>query len=295
MKINIDKYEVWALDYLEGNLSDHQRQMFEGFLEDHPDLKAEMEGIGQIRLVPDETMVYPDKSALYKTHRATILPWFGLHYPVAAAVAFILILGAGYFIWEGSLWPASTKVSDMTESPNPVIQPTSPISGTEEMVTSQQEAGNHEQKDLSFVPAPSIDVEEESVPEKTISNFTETQKHIQERQQDLSIRSVTIDKSELMEDEQPVQSVAVSTMEKENITDSKQHGQTVAMLPVQEGLVASPARTAIALDRPSSSPVSREFKVHIPGEFLSETWSNINVASLKEKVIPSFISKKLNL
>ena len=43
MKININNYEEWMIDYIEGNLSDAQVKEMQEFLTFHPELKAELD------------------------------------------------------------------------------------------------------------------------------------------------------------------------------------------------------------------------------------------------------------
>lgn len=53
MKINRNNYELYFLDYLDGNLSDRDIHMLEDFLLINPDLRSELEGTEKISLHPD--------------------------------------------------------------------------------------------------------------------------------------------------------------------------------------------------------------------------------------------------
>ncbi|MFA6126441.1 MAG: hypothetical protein WC699_03965 [Bacteroidales bacterium] len=44
-------YEIWFLDYLDGQLSNEQLETFLDFLEQNPDLKAELQGVGGVSLL----------------------------------------------------------------------------------------------------------------------------------------------------------------------------------------------------------------------------------------------------
>lgn len=66
MKITRDNYEVFFLDYLEGNLQEPDMDQFLDFLEQNTDLKDELRSFERISL-PDETTVMPGKENLYKT------------------------------------------------------------------------------------------------------------------------------------------------------------------------------------------------------------------------------------
>ncbi|MGE5393242.1 MAG: hypothetical protein ACM3P1_00785 [Candidatus Saccharibacteria bacterium] len=66
MKITRDNYESFFLDYLEGTLEETMIDQFLDFLEQHPDLKEELNLFEEIPL-PQEPLVFKDKQALYKT------------------------------------------------------------------------------------------------------------------------------------------------------------------------------------------------------------------------------------
>jgi len=65
MKINRDQYEIWFLDYLEGNLDASGIDDFRSFLEENPDLAEELEFFEPVPLSPPE-MVFPHRKKLYK-------------------------------------------------------------------------------------------------------------------------------------------------------------------------------------------------------------------------------------
>jgi len=65
MKINRNNYELFFVDYLDGNLSDYEIRMLENFLLINPDLRAELEGTEKISLSP-ETVVFNQKDLLRK-------------------------------------------------------------------------------------------------------------------------------------------------------------------------------------------------------------------------------------
>jgi hypothetical protein len=65
MKINRNNYELYFMDYLDGNLSDRDILMLEDFLLINPDLRAELEGTENITLTPDK-FEYNQKELLKK-------------------------------------------------------------------------------------------------------------------------------------------------------------------------------------------------------------------------------------
>ena len=65
MNITRDNYEVFFLDYLEGNLEENHIDQFLDFLEQNPDLKEELQLFENISL-PEEDLLFSDKESLYK-------------------------------------------------------------------------------------------------------------------------------------------------------------------------------------------------------------------------------------
>lgn len=65
MKITRDNYEVYFLDYLEGNLDENLVDDFIDFLRQNPDLKEELEMAGAVK-VELENFSYGNKEKLYK-------------------------------------------------------------------------------------------------------------------------------------------------------------------------------------------------------------------------------------
>ncbi len=65
MKINRDQYEIWFLDYLEGNLDTSGIDDFRSFLEENPDLAEELEFFDPVPLSPPD-VVFPHRNKLYK-------------------------------------------------------------------------------------------------------------------------------------------------------------------------------------------------------------------------------------
>lgn len=74
MKLDRTTYELFIIDYLEGNLTPVQVSELLLFLEQNPDLKQEFEGVEQVYLVHDELEKQLDKSTLKKEEHLTITP-----------------------------------------------------------------------------------------------------------------------------------------------------------------------------------------------------------------------------
>lgn len=93
MKISLDNYQEWALDYIEGNLGREERASFESFMAGHADIARE---IGSLQacmpVIPVEHIVYPGKKALLRGGRTISLNRIGSFLGGAAAAS--LLIGA---------------------------------------------------------------------------------------------------------------------------------------------------------------------------------------------------------
>jgi len=63
MSINLNNYEVYLIDYLDGNLSVEVEKELMLFLEKHPEIKSEFENFEEIT-ISDEAFVFDDKDSL---------------------------------------------------------------------------------------------------------------------------------------------------------------------------------------------------------------------------------------
>ena len=64
-KINRNNYEIFFLDYHEGNLAEDKKQELFLFLNENPDLKNEFESFEMLEL-PPAVVFYDDKKSLKK-------------------------------------------------------------------------------------------------------------------------------------------------------------------------------------------------------------------------------------
>ncbi|WP_430935510.1 hypothetical protein [Saccharicrinis sp. 156] len=67
--ITKENYEIWMMDYLDGNLSDSHKALLLQFLEKNPQIKEELQGLDKIILSPDEE-VHAPKANLLKAPEA---------------------------------------------------------------------------------------------------------------------------------------------------------------------------------------------------------------------------------
>ena len=74
MNINRSNYEIYFLDYLDGNLPDDQIDDFLDFLENNPDLHDELKAVSSIKLSGDE-LVFQHKESLLKNELTGVSPF----------------------------------------------------------------------------------------------------------------------------------------------------------------------------------------------------------------------------
>ena len=68
MKIDRKNYELYFIDYLEGNLSPLQERELMVFLEGNPDLKEELQIVKQTRITPPSEIIFPGAENLKKDY-----------------------------------------------------------------------------------------------------------------------------------------------------------------------------------------------------------------------------------
>ena len=66
MKPDRSNYEIWVVDWLDGNLSEQQAEELKVFLTENPDLKDEIDGIALVNLKSGENL-FPGKESLKKS------------------------------------------------------------------------------------------------------------------------------------------------------------------------------------------------------------------------------------
>ncbi len=71
MRINKENYELYFVDYFDGNLSEELTRELFAFLDTHPGLKAEFEAFEPIAL-PPEKVIFPDKAGLKKSETVAV-------------------------------------------------------------------------------------------------------------------------------------------------------------------------------------------------------------------------------
>jgi len=131
MTINRTNYETYFLRYVDGDLSDAEQLMVDGFVAENTDLATELESLLQTKFVPDTAVVFANKEQLYKKENKerTVLFFTWQRIAVAAAMIGIIFMVGIILLTKDSVHPIvinstiKNKVADLIpnkESKHPI-------------------------------------------------------------------------------------------------------------------------------------------------------------------------------
>lgn len=89
MTINRTNYETYFLRYVDGDLSDAEQLMVDGFVAENTNLATELESLLQTKFVPNTTVVFANKEQLFKKENKETPVLFFNWQKIAVAAAFI--------------------------------------------------------------------------------------------------------------------------------------------------------------------------------------------------------------
>lgn len=120
MKVNWENYEEYMLLDADGELNAEDQRALYAFVDEHPELRKELDAYKATKMLPDLGIVFKDKGSLIKPERKTIAFNPGMRYALAAGLAAILIIA-------GLKWfnapEESTSVVASNNNINGVSQP----------------------------------------------------------------------------------------------------------------------------------------------------------------------------
>jgi len=102
MKIHPLNYEAYAMDYLEGSLSNEDQLSFERFLDDQPEIAAELQAMKVMYVQPDPEVTFEPKASLMQEvpqARTFKLPFW------AIAASWALVIGSFAFWFSNAVAP----------------------------------------------------------------------------------------------------------------------------------------------------------------------------------------------
>ncbi len=113
--ITMENYEGWLMRYADGALTREEREAVEAFLEQHPELREEMEEVAEVKVTP-VVATLPGKERLLKKEREGFAWW-----RVAAAVALMALAGTTLLVLNRKPDEAGPMVAQA--QPEPAVQP----------------------------------------------------------------------------------------------------------------------------------------------------------------------------
>ncbi|GAO45295.1 hypothetical protein [Flavihumibacter petaseus] len=128
--VNMTNYESYFVRYHDDELNNEEKAATELFVYQNPECQPDFELIQQCRLMPEKTIVFPDKQSLYRKEKKAGATVIGLW--VRIAVAAILLLLAGlYWLKPGSgtdrqqpgIAQAPKATKDSRKETTPVVAP----------------------------------------------------------------------------------------------------------------------------------------------------------------------------
>lgn len=115
--ITMENYEGWLMRYADGALTREEREAVEAFLEQHPELREEMEEVAGVKVTP-VVATLPGKERLLKKEREGFAWW-----RVAAAVALMALAGTTLLVLNRKPNEASPMVAQAHPAPAVAAEP----------------------------------------------------------------------------------------------------------------------------------------------------------------------------
>lgn len=115
--ITMENYEGWLMRYADGALTREEREAVEAFLEQHPELREEMEEVAEVKVTP-VVATLPGKERLMKKEREGFAWW-----RVAAAVALMALAGTTLLVLNRKPNEAGPMVAQAHPEPAVAAEP----------------------------------------------------------------------------------------------------------------------------------------------------------------------------
>lgn len=115
--ITMENYEGWLMRYADGALTREEREAVEAFLEQHPELREEMEEVAGVKVTP-VVATLPGKERLLKKEHEGFAWW-----RVAAAVALMALAGTTLLVLNRKPDEAGPMVAQAHPEPAVAAEP----------------------------------------------------------------------------------------------------------------------------------------------------------------------------
>src|SRR5690242_942664 len=97
MTINLNNYEEYLLNYVDGELPAAEVRELLQFLQDHPELQEELKLLQATKLEPEAELVFGDKQPLYRQEEgAKVIPLHRGWWLSAAAAVILALIGINF-------------------------------------------------------------------------------------------------------------------------------------------------------------------------------------------------------
>ena len=166
-------FEIKTIALMEGDLKDDERDSFEVYLANHPEMQKEFDLFGKTRLVADTGIEYPDKQKLYRKSGSTIfMSWI-----MRAAAIAIIIWGVQSLFQSKSHTNLLTSNQKIVSVKPPFVAPEkeieskvkSPLTESGEMLASKVNAKPKSNHKLTIPGLKTKPVTSNSVPERDLT------------------------------------------------------------------------------------------------------------------------------
>lgn len=115
--ITMENYEGWLMRYADGALTREEREAVEAFLEQHPELREEMEEVAGMKVTPVVATLPGKESLLKKEHKG--FAWWH----VAAAVTLMVLAGTTLLVLNRKPSEAGPMVAKAQPEPAVAAEP----------------------------------------------------------------------------------------------------------------------------------------------------------------------------
>lgn len=301
MKITRDNYEIYALDYLEGQLDPEVHQEFISFLAANKDISEELAGFTLVTLPVEENIKYSGKQVLYKkSNRLTGLFFLSPNLNVAAAIALLLAMSIGWMVYQSSEQNQSTLSDEIATETKIIDDPIEVKSPAETLPKAIENKSDDVAVDQIEIPV--VNQEERS---NDSSDFQENSGDRPNKPHNFSKatpKDLAVQNSSEVAQINAAENIATTPRAVDGGEDigvdanaklpSVPEVNTMKLLPTMipsQKVNYNRDLTAYMVKHEDLKRHKTSFEIHIPGELLSDTWTDMSFIHLKEKLLPEFI------
>lgn len=286
MKITKKNYEEYALEYLEKELSAEMTLAFEEFLSSHPEIREELAGLREVTLFPDMAVKYSRKASLYREHKKRQVFLLAGWSRFGAAAAVLLLLSAAIFLW----WNSNTETGQ-TEGAWVTELPENKPSAESEIISIPSVRAEKDRKtpETEKNTPDSEWIVTENIRETPAETGSDEQPEDPETDPFLPSRPIELTRK----GEQQVEWISAGEKYDHEESYARDLVSQVQPLPGQTYRIESPSapKQYKTISRSVSSADQKVYKIRIPEELLSETWTDLSLNNVKNKLIPEIFNR----